>query len=38
MKQTLTRLYKANGVIVLVKALELGWISETEKQQIIENN
>lgn len=38
MKQTLTRLYKANGEIVLTRAIELGWISETEKQQIIAEN
>ena len=38
MKQTLTRLYKSNGEIVLAKAVELGWISETEKHQIIAEN
>lgn len=32
---TLTRLYKANGIAVLEKAVQVGWISEDEKTMIL---
>jgi hypothetical protein len=35
---TLTRLYKVKGEIVLSKAVAVGWITEIEMQQIIEEN
>ncbi len=38
MVYTLTRLYKSNGELVLTKAVEKGWITEEDKQQIIDNN
>jgi len=38
MISTLTRLYKSKGEIVLTKAVEAGWITEEEKQQIIAEN